>query len=308
VANATLTPSAPPSAVSAAPEPLGEPPGSPSALPAAQLPATLSFSALDDLERCGYRYYLERILGLPEDGQDGDGAAAGSEGPARERLDARERGTLVHRLLEDTDFAAAVAPSSERVGEVARELDLAISARQADGLALMIAAALRAEPARRIAAARSARREYPFAFSLPGSRQLIGGVIDLLATEDDGGALVVDYKSNVLSAHEDLGKLVERDYSLQREIYALAVLLDGATRVDIVHWFLERPEDHIVVRYAARERGTLEGVLEARLERVRHAGFTVSAMPHRALCSGCPGRSGLCSWSDQETLRELPSR
>ncbi len=53
-------------------------------------------------------------------------------------------------------------------------------------------------------------------------------MIDLLASEADGGALVVDYKSDRVGAGVDLEALVERDYGVQRLLYALAVLRDGA--------------------------------------------------------------------------------
>ena len=34
--------------------------------------------------------------------------------------------------------------------------------------------------------------------------------------------------------------------------------------------------------------------------------FAVSPRPHRGLCLTCPGRAGLCSWEESETLREDP--
>ena len=45
---------------------------------------------------------------------------------------------------------------------------------------------------------RSVRREHPFAFALGGGEPLITGVIDLLATEQGGGCVVLDYKSDAL--------------------------------------------------------------------------------------------------------------
>ncbi len=46
--------------------------------------ATLSYSSLSELERCGYRFYLERTLGLAED-RAAARAQQGAGGPARER-------------------------------------------------------------------------------------------------------------------------------------------------------------------------------------------------------------------------------
>jgi len=81
-------------------------------------------------------------------------------------------------------------------------------------------------------------------------------------------------------------------------------LRDGAQAVEIVHWFLERPREWVAARYAAADRGGLEGELSGRIERARTRAFRVSERPHRSLCESCPGRGGLCSWSDAETLRE----
>jgi ATP-dependent helicase/nuclease subunit A len=118
---------------------------------------------------------------------------------------------------------------------------------------------------------------------------------------------VLDYKSDRVGSDEDLEQLVERDYALQRVLYALAVLRDGAPRVEVIHWFLERPHDWVSARYSAADIGGLEARLAERLERASASAFTVSERPHRGLCLGCPGRSGLCSWGDAETLREAPA-
>jgi hypothetical protein len=155
-----------------------------------------------------------------------------------------------------------------------------------------------------VAAATTIRREHPFAFSLGAQEPLITGVIDLLAHEADGGHLVLDYKSDRVAPDAHLGELVEREYAIQRLLYALAVLRQGAVAVEIVHWFLERPEEPVGVRYSAAERLELEQRLASRLARARKLPFTVTRRPHRALCLTCPGRAGLCSWGEAETLRE----
>jgi hypothetical protein len=131
-------------------------------------------------------------------------------------------------------------------------------------------------------------------------------VIDLLAIEADGGHLVLDYKSDRVASAEQLGELVERDYGIQRLLYALAVLREGAVAVEIVHWFLERPEEPVGVRYTAGERLELEQRLAVMLAAAREDPFEVTTRPHRALCLSCPGRAGLCSWGEAQTLREEP--
>jgi ATP-dependent helicase/nuclease subunit A len=151
------------------------------------------------------------------------------------------------------------------------------------------------------------QREYPFAFALDPQQPLLSGVIDVLARERDGGFLLVDYKTDHVGELESPGELVAREYDLQRLIYALAVLRSGAPRVEVAHWFLERPRELVSVVYHARERGRLEGLLSEQLRAARRRGFSVSERPHRALCETCPGRALLCSWSDSETMREAPT-
>jgi ATP-dependent helicase/nuclease subunit A len=262
-----------------------------------RIPA-LSYSSLSELERCGYRYYLERVLGLAED------RGAARSAPGERGLEARDRGTLVHRLMESVDFARPRSLSPEDVAGVAGELGMRTGAAERAQIAALIATASRAAPARRVAAASAVRREHPFAFSLGTHEPLITGVIDLLAGEADGSWLVVDYKSDRLGPDLQLEDLVEREYAIQRMLYALAVLRDGAAAVEVAHWFLERPEEWVGARYTAAERPALERQLADRVARARERGFAVSPRPHRGLCLTCPGRVGLCSWGESETLRE----
>jgi ATP-dependent helicase/nuclease subunit A len=260
--------------------------------------ANLSYTSLSELERCGYRFYLERILRLPEEHRAGRGAD-GHTG-----LEARARGTLIHRLMESLDFARPRSISPRDVALCALELGMHVGEDERAEIARLIESAAGAQPAARVAAARAVRREHPFAFSLGPQSPLISGVIDLLASETDGGQLVLDYKSDRVGANVDLQVLVEREYAVQRLLYALAILRDGAADVEIVHWFLERPAEPVSARYTAPERDELERHLAARVAGARARGFQVSPRPHRGLCATCPGRTGLCSWGESETLRE----
>jgi len=264
--------------------------------------STLSYTSLSELERCGYRYYLERVLGLGED------RSAARADPQHRGLEARSRGTLIHRLLETLDFARISPPSSQDVAKAARELGMRVSSSEREEISALIGAAMVAEPGLRVARAGAGmvRREHPFAFSLAAGEPLISGVIDVLARERDGGMLVLDYKSDRVGPDVDLGELVEREYGVQRLLYALAVLRDGAPAVEVVHWFLERPREAVLARFQAAERGALERRLSAHVDGARANGFSVSANPHRGLCLTCPGRAGLCSWEQEQTLREDP--
>ncbi|HWX43812.1 MAG TPA: PD-(D/E)XK nuclease family protein, partial [Solirubrobacteraceae bacterium] len=133
---------------------------------------TLSYTALSELERCGYRYYLERVLGLPED------RSAGRAGAPRGGLGARARGVLVHRLLESLDFAHPIAPTSPEVAAAARALGVTVAPGEREELAALVGAAATSGLARRVAAAEQVHREYPFAFTLTSPERLPPRVSD----------------------------------------------------------------------------------------------------------------------------------
>jgi ATP-dependent helicase/nuclease subunit A len=274
-------------AVAVAPQPR---PAAPARAPA--LPATLSYSSLTQLERCGYRWYLERVLRMPEDAVQGSGGGG---------LEARARGILVHRLLELHEHGSAAAPDAGRVLEVAAELGYGPAADEAQEIAALIGAALASPLAARIAAARTRRIEHPFAFALGAGAPLITGVIDVLCEEADGTLLVVDYKSDRLEPGTDIDALVSDEYAVQRLLYALAVLREGAVAVEVAHWFLARPQEPALARYTSAERTALEELLAGRVAADWEDPFAVSVHPGPQLCAGCPGRGGMCSWSVQET-------
>jgi ATP-dependent helicase/nuclease subunit A len=267
-------------------------------LPLSDPDATMSYTSLAELERCGYRFYAERVLRLPENRA---AARTGSDdGGGR----ARRRGTIVHGLLESIDFAHPKQPSLQDVAERGRRVGAMLSAGECEEIATLIAGALASEPARLLGEARQAHREYPFAFSLGGAEPLVTGVLDLLVERSDGSALIVDYKSDRLAGGEDLELLVQRDYGFQRLLYALAAIEDGASHVQIVHWFLERPNEWVAASFDSREREALRELLLERIALMRASGFAVTQTPHRDICLTCPARGGLCSWGETRTMSE----
>jgi ATP-dependent helicase/nuclease subunit A len=213
----------------------------------------------------------------------------------------------VHRVLELHDFGGEQGPTEQGPTEqavelAARGLGLRPGAGELSAIAGMLAAALREQPARRIAAAAEVWREQPFAYPAGEQLPLLTGVIDVLAREQDGGYLVLDYKSDPVGEGDDLEALVAREYALQRELYALAVLRSGARFVEVQHWFLARPQEWAAARFEAAELQELQVSLQARLRGALQAGFAVSPRPHRGLCATCPGRARLCSWPESATM------
>ncbi len=285
---------APATALPKAPKVMPEPPLRPR--PAQQ---RLSYSALQAYAKCGYRFYLQRVLGLaPET------PPPPLEPAAEDRLDPRTRGSLVHALLEKLDFARPEAPPAEDVVALASRWGVALTAEDAEDIRGLVAAFAGSPLRERLAAAPKVRREAGFAFALePGlGGSLVNGFVDVMAAEADGARLIVDYKSDRLEGAEP-AEVIERDYETQRTVYALAALRDGAPHVDVAYCFLERPADPVVRRFTPADAAALEervvqlarGILEER--------YSVTDAPHRELCGDCPGRRALCSHPEERTLQ-----
>jgi ATP-dependent exoDNAse (exonuclease V) beta subunit len=280
----------------------------PAAAPPAVTPApppvsTLSYSSLGAYRACGYRYYLERILRLPEVEPPPHLRPEPGRSP-----DARLRGSIVHALLEGADLRPGSAPPGEaEVRAVAADLDAALRDEDVADVLRLLGAFARSGVRDRLAAARDVRREHPFALPLgpdPETAPLLNGVVDVLAFEPDGTALVVDYKTDRVD-DEDLAALVARDYALQRAAYALAALRAGAPAAEIVHLYLERAAEPVAARFGPADVPALERQLTGAAAGLLAGAFPVAPVPHAGLCATCPGRGGLCSWPTELTDRPV---
>ncbi|MEA2188894.1 MAG: ATP-dependent helicase/nuclease subunit [Solirubrobacteraceae bacterium] len=254
---------------------------------------TLSYTALANWRQCGYRFYLTRTLGLPEEPVDRHVAGAAAVSPG---LDARMRGTLVHALLEHD------GPAAERVADAAYRFGVTLSEAEEADVARLTDAFARSPLATRIAKARSVHREHGFTLML-GTTPL-SGVVDVLARERGGTQLVVDYKTDAVDPTTDLAAYVRERYGVQRRVYALAALRGGAARVDVAHAFLERPDEPVAERFEAADAARLEAELLSDAAPMLAGEFPVTKHPHRELCATCPGRRALCSYPEELTMRE----
>lgn len=248
--------------------------------------STLSYSGLAEFERCGYRYYVERVLGI----------AGPLQAPA---AGAAQRGTLVHALLERIDFRRPV------LGDLAALA--ALDPRDRRELRKMIDEFAASDTCARLARATQIRREQRFAFALAPGAPMITGVLDVLAREPHGRALVVDYKSDHLGG-ADPEAVVQDRYDSQRLIYAVAALRGGVAAVAVVHLFLEQPQRPVARTFASAELAALEAELAGRAGGILRGEFEVSAEPQRSLCRGCPAEGGLCSWPRELSRREAVDR
>jgi ATP-dependent exoDNAse (exonuclease V) beta subunit len=291
-------PSPPPPAPSPPPPAPSPPPPAPSPRPPAPPVSTLSYSSLAEYDRCGYRFYAERVLGLPP--------RRVAALPPGEGLPGTERGVLVHALLERLDFRRPIPPTSATVAELCRREGIApVSVDEADELAAIVAAFARSPTRERLGRATGVRREERFAFPLAGG-VLVTGALDVLAREA-GRTLVVDYKTDRLEGAAPAA-LVTARYETQRLIYALAVLRAGAEAVEVEHLFLERPDEPVSATFTRAETPRLNDELTKRATGILRREFAVTDAPHRAVCEGCPAEGGLCSWPVEMTRRERPDR
>ena len=319
---------APPAEQPAAPTPARF---GPAATPSRPLPvARLSYSALESYRRCGYRFYLERVARLsPLDRATAAGRSRAAETAARtaengqlvlsletpapapppeDGITPLLRGTIVHQLLERIDLRAPSTPDAATIEQALRGHGAPATSGEVERIAGLVDGYVRSPLSERIAAAEHVRTELAFSFELPAEGRppvLVNGVVDVHAEERDG-LLIVDYKTDPLHG-EDPAALVERDYTTQRLVYALAGLRSGAERVEVAYSLLEAPDTPVAMIFGPADRERLERGLDDLAAGVLGGRFEPTATPHRELCWTCPGRPALCSWTQDMTLRDPPA-
>jgi PD-(D/E)XK nuclease superfamily protein len=223
----------------------------------------LSYSALSLFERCSYRYFAERVLGLPPV------ATHSSRGGAEAGLAGTEIGDAVHRLLEALPLGNPNSPERNELEASVLEWYPAASPAELDRIAGLVEAYCASDLARRIAGLSGARAERPFAFEHDGV--LLHGRLDVL-WRDGARALVLDYKSNVLDG-ADPSEVVDAEYRVQRLVYALACLRDGAEEVEVVYQFLERPDEVVSTMFSSLDVAELEAELSEAIALIRAGEF-----------------------------------
>ena len=305
------------------------PPRGSARAPGPALPvARLSYSSLESYRRCGYRFYLERVarLGsLDRPAITGRSRAAEAQAAEEGQLvlaldDARPvappdggitpllRGTIVHQLLERIDMREPALPDAEAIERTLRGHRAPVDAGEIARISSLVDGFLRSPLRERIAAAERIRTELAFAFELPAADRppvLVNGVVDVHAEERDG-LLIVDYKTDPLDGQEPAA-IVERGYTTQRLVYALAGLRTGAERVEVAYSLLEAPDRPVAATFVPADRERLEDDLTALAAGVLGGDFRPTGTPHRELCFTCPGRPALCSWGPDMTLRDPPA-
>ena len=240
----------------------------------------LSYSALSLFEQCSYRYFAERVVGLrPRQ-------AAGSV-PGQEGLVATEVGDAAHALLERVDLRAPAVPDD--LAGLVRARYPAATDEELERIRGFVEAYCGSQLAARIAVLEGAAAERPFAFEHDGV--LLHGRLDVLQVAGER-ALVVDYKTNWLD-EESPAEVVERDYRLQRLVYALACFRAGASEVEVVYQFLERPDDLVTTCYLVEQAPELEADLSAAIAAINAGEFRPT--PSEFACADCPALDLVCA-------------
>jgi ATP-dependent exoDNAse (exonuclease V) beta subunit len=267
-------------------------------------PQRLSYTQLSDYARCGYRFYLERVLRLPRVKPPPQ-----VEGEEHEGISPLVRGSIVHRALEELDFTAPRPPSAETVRRLAAEAEATLTDDEVATVQAFVSAFADSPLCARLAQAPKLTREAAFSFALEpdGAGPLVSGFVDVLAREADGAALVIDYKTDHVPETDTPASLIERAYETQRLIYALAALRDGAPSVEVAHCLLERPAEAVTVTYTAEQAPDLTARIAELARGVLAHEHPVTPNPHRDLCGDCPGRTALCSHPEALTLRPPPA-
>jgi len=264
---------------------IAEAPRLPDLLPVPEPPENrvrrLSYSALALFELCSYRFYVERFVGLRET------RPMLGDGDREPGLAATEIGDMAHVILEGLDLADP-RPPGELAAAVRARYPMA-SDDEVARIAALVEAYCNSEIARRLASLPGATVERSFAFEHDGV--LIHGRLDVFQ-ETDGKALVVDYKTNVLEEASP-EEVVEREYRIQRLVYALAILRAGAGEVEVVYQFLERPNDLVTDCYKVEDLPALEAELSAAIAAIQTGEFRPT--PSEYACSTCPALNLVCA-------------
>src|SRR4051794_22433079 len=240
----------------------------------------LSYSALSLFERCSYRYFAERVVGLRP--ADASGTVPGQTG-----LAATEIGDAVHALLERIDLSAPSVPDD--LPELVRARYPGVSEEELERIRAFLASYCESELAAGIGALDGATAELPFAFEHDGV--LLHGRIDVLH-RDGSRAVVLDYKTNSL-AEGTPEEIVEHDYKLQRLVYALACFRAGAEEVEVVYHFLERADAVVTATFGTADVPALEAGLSEAIARIQANEFRPT--PDEFVCRDCPALDLVCA-------------
>ncbi len=233
----------------------------------------ISPSALEDFERCSYRYYARHVLGLRD---------------LREDAGATAFGTAVHAAMQHAvvgtwavERREALARRHGLTDADAKRLDEAVDAFRSSGLL------------DRIRQHERVGTERPFGVAVGGA--LLVGRMDVFA-ETGGRCFVVDFKSHAPGASDGASTRAGTASRFERQMrcYALAALAGGAREVETVVYDVNAGAASGAWTFEPGRRDELERELREILDRIAAADFAPRGQYDHASCFGCPALEGLC--------------
>lgn len=256
----------------------------------------ISPTALDTYKACPRQYYLEKVLRL--------GDLAGMVAPVKRTggngLDAAQKGTLVHALLEEVSFPPGELPDESRLLELAGRVlkpgfefsdeDRQYIHRYLGNLAEapVMADLLEAEKQGGM------EREKQFTYLL--GETIISGKMDVFARAG-GRAVVVDYKTTKLSGEFD-NEAAAAKYRRQMDAYAVAASwLAPGLPVKVCLLFLDQPQAEQTQVYEAADIERLKAELGEIIASMADGAFEPLPAFDRdrcVFCIGGPNRTRLC--------------
>jgi ATP-dependent helicase/nuclease subunit A len=269
----------------------------------------LSYTAISAFEECGYRFYMERVLGLPAAAptptrnspshlQSGGGIAGGLVGAGDEGPSAREersaRGAAVHALLEWSQANGWREPTAELARRHALAAGLDLGTAEAEEFLGPVQDWLGSPLRGEIAGAARVRAEVPILLRARGT--VLRGSIDLLVEREGAPPLVVDYKTDRLRGEDPAARAAH--YEIQRSIYALAAAESlGAEEVEVAYVFLERADTPARTVLTRADMDIGQARIDAAVTQISAGDFGPAPAPERTwdLCRGCPALGRLCS-------------
>lgn len=254
----------------------------------------LSYTAIAAYEECGYRFYMERVLGLPPSQRGGQLAAhEDTDGAPSAREERSARGAAVHALLEWSQANGWREPTPELAELHAAAAGLDPEGTDPESLLAPVRDWL-ASPLREQVAGAAVRAEAPILLGVGDT--VLRGSIDLLVEREGAPPLVVDYKTDRLRGDDPAARAEK--YEIQRSVYALATAgALGVEEVEVAYVFLERAEQPAVSRLGKKEMDAGRTRLEDAIGQIAAGKFPVAPESERTwdLCRGCPALGRLCS-------------
>jgi ATP-dependent exoDNAse (exonuclease V) beta subunit len=235
-------------------------------------PADLSYTALALYERCPFRFFTERVLGIGSL----DDAATDVGGP-------RELGQALHGALQL--LAEGDVPDAARLDALARYHRLDAQGRVRLGAAV---ATFRATSIADAIGGLDARAEVDFSVRV-GHGTLVGK-LDLLARDSDM-ALIVDYKTG---ATELDTKEARVRFQRQAEVYALALLRAGTAHVQVSFVEVERGGRETRFDFGPGHAEELESRIGGIFASIAAGDYPRLSSFDHGICQGCAVAGSLC--------------